>query len=571
MADRSFTRRDFLQQFAPPLDGVRVEQVFPDQADLTAANFPESDITLAGDLTPYTGAWNAELAAHLLRRATFGVKKAQLDQLTALGSADAAVEFVLNVPPAPPAPPINNYNNTDPLDPFIDPVVPSGQTWVNAPYNLDFEGARIESWRGWWLDRMLHSEANIQEKMTLFWHNHFATRTDTAFWGRVSYLYNATLRQYALGNFKEFVKAVTLDPCMLIFLNGFLNDGSAPDENYARELQELFTVGKDEGVTYSEDDVVAAARVLTGWRVNYFNATSYLDPNAHDTGFKVFSSYYNNSVIQGSTNAEQELDALLDMIFQREEVARFICRKIYRFFLYYKIDATVEADIIEPLAQIFRDNNYEIRPVMEALLKSEHFFDAYNKGCFIKTPLDLVVGVLRNFNKEIPASTLMEEYRILLSLNYYAGNLQMLAGDPPNVAGWQAYRQSPTFYRIWINGDTMRNRNIFSDFLSFAALSGSPDFQLDHVAFAEQFANPGDPNLLIDDTVRVLLPMPITPAQKQFLKGILLSGQISDGYWTAAWLDYLANPGNQMAYETVWFRLASMHKYIMNLAEYQLS
>lgn len=571
MADRSITRRDFFHQFAPGTDGAQVEQIFPEQADLTAANFPETEFTLSGGLTPYTGPWGPEQAAHLLRRVTFGVKKDQLDQLVALGSAATAVDFVLDVPQTPPAPPVNNYNNYDVVPQFIDPVVPPGETWINAPYNIDFEGVRIESWRGWWLDRMLHSEANIQEKMTLFWHNHFATRTDAAFWGRLSYLYNATLRQHALGNFKEFVKAVTLDPCMLVFLNGVLNHVSAPDENYARELQELFTVGKDSPVTYTEDDVVAAARVLTGWRINFSNTTTYFDPGAHDTGFKVFSGYYNNTVIQGSADGEAELDALLDMIFQKEDVATFICRKIYRFFLYYKIDATVETDVIEPLAQIFRDNNYDIRPVMAALLNSEHFFDAYNKGCFIKTPLDTVLGVLRNFNKEIPVATPLEEYTLRLQINYFCGNMQLLPGDPPNVAGWPAFRQSPTYYRTWINADTMRLRNQLTDLLSFAVLTGNGQLQLDHVAFAAQFANPGDPNLLIEDTIQVLLPMELSAEKKQFLKSILLSGQANDYYWTVAWLAYVANPGNQMAYEAVWFRLASLHKYIMNLAEYQLA
>ena len=568
MADSSITRRNFLRQFAPPVGGVRVEQVPPEQADLTAANFPETDFTLSGGLTPYVGPWGPEQAAHLLRRVTFGVKKAQIDQLTALGSAGAAVDFVLTVPQTPSAPPVNNYNNPD----FTDPDVPLGQTWVNAPYNLDAEGVRIESWRGWWLDKILNSEANIQEKMTLFWHNHFATRTDAAFWGRVSYLHNVTLRQHALGNFKEFVKAVTLDPCMLVFLNGFLNDVSAPDENYARELQELFTVGKDSPATYTEDDVVAAARVLTGWRINLSNLTTYFDPNAHDSGFKVFSSYYNNTVIQGSANGEQELDALLNMIFQKEDVAKFICRKIYRFFLYYKIDAAVETDVIEPLAQIFRDNNYEIRPVMVALLQSEHFFDAYNKGCFIKTPLDLVVGVMRNFNIAIPGSTPYDEFLMRLYVNYGCGNLQQLPGDPPNVAGWPAFRQSPGYYRFWINGNTMRDRNIITDVLSFYFIGTDNDqMKIDHIEFAKQFDNPGDPNLLIEDTLRVLLPMEISAAKKQLLKNILLSNQTNDIYWTVAWLAYLSNPNDQMVYQAVWFRLASMHKYIMNLAEYQLS
>ena len=567
MADHSITRRNFLQQFAPVMSDVRVEQISSEKADLTAAGFPENEFTLSGTLAPYTGPWGAGQAAHLLRRVTFGVKKSQLDQLIALGSAGAAVDFVLDVPQTTPAPPVNNYNNPD----FTDPAVPLGQTWVNAPYYLEAEGARIESWRGWWLDRMINSEANIQEKMTLFWHNHFATRTDAAFWGRVSYQYNATLRQHALGNFKEFVKAVTLDPCMLVFLNGVLNNVTAPDENYARELQELFTVGKDSAVTYTEDDVVAAARVLTGWRINFGDATTYFDPGAHDNGFKVFSSYYNNAVIQGNSNGDQELDALLNMIFLKEDVAKFICRKIYRFFLYYKIDATVETDIIEPLAQIFRDNNYEIKPVMAALLQSEHFFDAYNKGCFIKTPLDQIVGILRNYNLNIPGSTPNDEYLMRLYLNYGSANLQMLPGDPPNVAGWQAYRQSPSYYRTWINGDTIRNRNIISDALAFYYIGTDNDqLKIDHIAFASQFDNPGDPNQLIDDVVAILLPMEISTAQKQFIKSILLSGQANDFYWTAAWQTYLANPTNQMLYEAVWFRLASMHKYIMNLAEYQL-
>lgn len=571
MADHSISRRNFLQQLTPAFDDVRVEQISSEEADLKAAQFPESNFTLSGDLTPYTGPWDYGQAAHLLRRISFGVKKDQLDQLVSLGSAEAAVDFVLDIPQTPPVPPVNNYNNPAASPPFIDPVVPSGETWINAPYNIDYEGVRIESWRGWWLDRMQHSGANIHEKMTLFWHNHFATRTDKAVWGRVSYLYNATLRQHALGNFKEFVKAVTLDPCMLIFLNGVLNNVAAPDENYARELQELFTVGKDSPVTYTEDDVVAAARVLTGWRINFLNATTYFDPIAHDTGFKVFSSYYNNTVIQGSANGDQELDALLDMIFQKEDLAKFICRKIYRFFVYYKIDATVETDVIEPLAQIFRDNNYDIRPVMSTLLNSEHFFDAYNKGCFIKTPLDLALGVLRNFNKEVPVNTPLEEYTLRLQINYFCGSMQLLPGDPPNVAGWQAFRQSPTYYRTWINGDTMRSRNLYTDLLSFAILTGNAALQLDNVAFASQFSNPGDPNQLIDDTLRVMLPMEISAEKKQFLKSILLSGQANDFYWTVAWLAYVANPGDQMAYQTVWFRLASLHKYIMNLAEYQLA
>ncbi|HNE29883.1 MAG TPA: DUF1800 family protein, partial [Saprospiraceae bacterium] len=379
-----------------------------------AAEWPSGTVTLSGDLSPYNGPWDFDRAAHLLRRATFGARKSQIDLLLAQGSAQAAVDFVLNLPATQPDPPVNNYNNAD----YTDPDVPAGQTWVNAypDFNNGNEGYRIESWRGWWLKLMIDGEPNIREKMTLFWHNHFATQTTEVFIGRLVYNYNRRLREGCLSNFKSLARTITLDQMMLVYLNGYLNDKSAPDENYARELQELFTIGKDTPAQYTEDDVVAAARVLTGWRINPFSLDVYLDINAHDTGNKQFSGFYNNTVIQGSINGDAELDALLDMIFAKEEVALFICRKLYRFFVYYVIDQTVEDTIIAPLAQLFRDSNYDIMPVVETLLKSEHFFDAYNKGCYIKNPLDLTVGVLRNFDLSIQAPTLSEDWFMPLYL-----------------------------------------------------------------------------------------------------------------------------------------------------------
>ncbi len=586
MGDFKLSRRRFFKKLSPIPDlpdlpaeasakaGASVHiQHLPAEALAKAGSLQPlgTEFTLQGGLAPYQGPWTKAEAAHLLRRTTFGLKKAHLDQMLALGSAAAAVDAVLNIPTTPPAPPINNYNNPNANPPYADPNVPSGQTWVNAPYDVNAEGYRIESWRGWWLNRMVDGDANIQEKMTLFWHNHFATKTEALFWGKPIYKHNQMLRANALGNFKTFVKSVTIDPFMLYFLNGYLNNVVAPDENYARELQELFTVGKESANSYSEDDVVVAARVLTGWTIDQQTGDTIFRPQLHDAGFKVFSSFYNNTVIQGSSNGNAELDALLNMIFQKEEVSLFICREIYRFFIYYKIDADVEANVIVPLAQIFRDNNFEIQPVMRALLLSEHFFDAVNKGCQIKNPLDQTVGILRNYNLSLPSPTLFDQYFIRLSINYFCGSLQMLPGDPPNVAGWQAYRQSPNYYRVWISSDTIRNRNIISDVMAFAGVDvGTEKLIINHIAFAAQFSNPGDPNILIEETLALLLPMPLSIIKKIFLKSILLSGQLSDHYWTDAWNAYINNPNDPMAFQTVWFRLASLHKYIMNLAEYQL-
>ncbi len=523
--------------------------------------------TINGGLNPYAGPWNYEQAAHLLRRTTFGVKRADLQLLLSM-SMDEAVDHILNVPTTPPDPPINNYNNDD----YTDPVVPPGEVWVDANYDQDGEGYRIESFRGWWVNQMLTQEANIQEKMTLFWHNHFATEAGEVIYGKTNYQHNVKLRANALGNFKQLTKVVTLDPMMLYYLNGFLNTVSAPDENFARELQELFTIGKDNPDHYTEADIVAAARVLTGWRVNPLPNQTFFSAIDHDFNNKQFSSFYNNTVIQGGIDGEVELDALLDMIFAKNEVAEFICRKIYRWFIYYNIDETTEQNVIQPLAQIFRDNNYDIKPVLETLLKSEHFFDAVNAGCFIKTPVDIVIGTLRTFDLTVPGSTLWDDFVMKYYFLYLLGNMQMVPGSPPNVAGWQAFRQSPQYYRIWINGDTARNRNFYTDILTTYYLETDNDkLRIDPIVFVSGFDDPGNPVTLIDDLTKLLLPQPISATKKILLKSILLSGLPSDSYWTIAWFDYLNNPNDPMAFEVVNVRLTILMRYILSLPEYQLA
>ncbi len=534
---------------------------------------PAQKITLLGGLNPYNGPWGYAQAAHLLRRTGFGLKKSEMDTLLGM-TMNSAVNKVLTVPANAPAPPVNNYNNPPE---YSDPLVALGQTWTTV--NLDFsnfdgqaEAYRVESWRGWWYELMLNQNTSILERMTLFWSNHFATQTEAVPWGRSVYEYNKMLRSNALGNFKEMTKMVTLEGMMLIYLNGFLNAKGAPDENYARELQELFTVGKEGGQQFSEDDVVAAARVLTGWRNTFTDNSSYHYPVDHDFDNKQFSAFYNNTVIQGGVDGEAELDAMLDMIFDRPEVAEFICRKIYRWFVYYDITPDTEQNVIQPLADIFRNNNYDIKPVMETLLKSEHFFEAAQTGCFIKTPVDISIGALRTFNLSIPASTPWDGFVMRYYLTAYLADMSMIPGDPPNVAGWQAFRQIPQFYRIWINGDTLRNRNLFTDILTAYFIGTTNDqLKIDLIGFAKQFINPGNPVTLVDDITKLLLPQPLSATKKFLLKSILLSGLPDDSYWTAAWNAHISNPGDPMAEEVVRSRLLAFHLYLTRLPEFQLA
>jgi uncharacterized protein (DUF1800 family) len=523
-------------------------------------------------LSGYTGPWTETEVVHMLRRLTFGVKQQDVTTFSGLSMSDA-VDALLNTVPPIPTPPVNDYESmmyTDPTGVF------PGQTWVNAPYgDTTVDSYRENSLKKWWMGLMVNSNSSIFEKMVYFWHNHFAIEFDVVGDSRKSYNYYMLLRAHAMGNFKTFVKEMTTEPAMLVYLNGYLNVNYSPDENYARELQELFTVSKDYLPHYTEDDVQAAARVLTGWRINNSTLLSYFDPTLHDTSNKQFSFYYNNAIINGQSgmNGANETNTLVNMMFAKFETAKYICTKLYRFFVYYDIDATVESTIIEPLANILVANNFEIKPVLMALFKSDHFFDVLSQGCFIRTPLDFIVGTFRTFNINIPNTlTYDEKYAVYDSIRNYSSYLNVSIGQPPNVAGWSAFYQTPEYHEIWINSTTLPRRQSFTDMmLNGGFTAGTPaQIKIDHLTYTANFANAGDPDALIDYYVKMLLGLPISVAHHDSLKSILLSGQVSNYYWTNAWDNYVNNP-NVPNTNIVSARIRSVLIELTRLAEHHLS
>lgn len=530
-------------------------------------------------LTPYGGSWTTKEVAHLLKRTMFGATKPDIDYFKAM-TVSQAVDALLNVPATVPPPPLKNYDNTsiDPAD--LDYGVAQGTTWVNT-YSTDgtANARRINSLKAWWTGLMVNQGRTIQEKMTLFWHNHFSTEATSYDRGVYGYNHVSLLRQSAVGNFKKLVRDITLDIAMLRYLNGYLNTATAPDENYGRELQELFTLGKENNPNYNEDDVKAAARVLTGWGIDFSNDTRRFVLSRHDKTNKQFSAFFGNTVITGRNDAaagDTELDDLLNMIFNKKvEVSEFIVRKLYRWFCYYTIDATTETNVIKPLAQIFRDNNWEVKPVLATLLKSEHFFDPLNQGCLIKSPLEHVIGCCREFGMKFPdqVTEYTDAYNMWNLLRFYTTILQQNLGDPPNVSGWPAYYQTPQFYELWINADTLPKRNLFTDaMITNGYTQNGKTIIINAVDFTKSLPNPADPNLLINDALDILYRVPLSDASKLTIKQqILLSNQTQDFYWTNAWNAYLANPNDAAAYNIVNTRLKSLYKYLMNLAEYQLA
>lgn len=548
-------RKDFLSLLAP--DAVRREA---------------GTVKLLSGLDPYTGTWDTPQIAHLLRRTGFGAKMADIELLRPMTPAQA-VDYVLNIPGTAPAPPVNNYNNV-----MNDPNVPAGQTWVTQPitsFDVNINNLRVDSLRSWWIGLMLNDGPHIREKMTLFWHNHFATEANVVSLAQALHNHYALLRANCLGNFKNLTKLVTLDAAMLQYLNGNLNSATAPDENYGRELQELFTVGKGPDSHYTEDDVKMAAKVLTGYRINFLTLGYYFDAAQHDTGNKTFSAFYDNTTINGQSgqNGQQELDQMLTMIFATDECAKHICRKLYQFFVYYKIDATIEANVIEPLADIFRTSGYEILPTVEALFKSQHFFDSMSLGCVIKNPLDYVVGSSREFNITIPDnSQLALQYKHWSLLYGQAATMNMNIGDPPVVSGWPAYYQQPMFHEIWIDSDTIAKRVSYADaVLTNGINSGGASILIDPLPFVANLPDPNDPNALVNDSVEYLYGIGIGPNTFDFFKSFLLSGQSQDHYWTDAWVAYTQDPGDPTNLNIVQTRLKALYKAMLQQPEYHLS
>jgi uncharacterized protein (DUF1800 family) len=523
-------------------------------------------------LEPYTGAWNTTTAAHLLRRTMFGPRRAEI-QAVAAGSMNTAVNTILSV-------------QSDPNP----PTGPAGENFTALVYDSNNDGTYRNYLKAWWIGLMVKQPISIVEKMTLFWHNHFVSESNDIQDVRYSYFQNVLFRQNALGNFKSLVKAVTIDPAMLRYLNGNTNTKARANENYGRELQELITIGKGPEISqgnytnYAEQDVQAAAKVLTGWtdvRGDATNPTprSSFNANNHDTTDKTFSSAYQNTVIRstlvnGLADGSKEIDDLLNMIFAQQATSLYICRKLYRWFVYYDISADVEANVIVPMAAILRSNNFAVKPVLDTLFKSAHFYDPNTMGCFIRTPIDIVVGSVRQlpFSPIIPDLSLSANYSLANSLRNTAANLGMNLFDPPDVAGWKAYYQIPDYHELWINATTLPTRGQYTDSLFTAVRNGTTTYKVDPFAYAQTMNAPDNPYTLIDDLARELFALTLTQKQKDYLMySVMLLHQGSEYEWTTNWQAYLANPNNTTAKNYVTNTLNNLLKFMLRMAEAQLA
>jgi uncharacterized protein (DUF1800 family) len=376
---------------------------------------------------------------------------------------------------------------------------------------------------------------------------------------------------------------------------------------------ELYTIGKGPQIApgdytnYTEDDIKEAARVLTG----YFYEESFenYDPEfypdiliargqvftwgeddlaiLHDPGTKTFSEKFQNrqitpgQIISGYATKDavlQELDELIDMIFDQPETARFICRKLYRFFVYYDISEEIEQDIIEPLAQAFSDSNYNLQSVLTLLFSSQHFFDEDNSqttdditGAMIKSPVDLFVHIFRFFEIGMPSDPYKnyhESYRNII-FNYIA-IMGMVMYIPPDVAGYPAYFQGPSFHRNWITPTNLA----FRYWLVYPLLQGVKNasqellFQLDILSWienAQNISDPSNPEVLIDELTSYLLATELELERQTFFMNVL-TDNYPPYYWTQEWSNYQQGGTD----EIVKYQLSKLMIALVNSPEYQL-
>ena len=530
-----------------------------------------SETSVSLSMQPYSGAWTKEEAAHLLKRTLFGPTNQQM--LDAVNNGmNATVATLLSINPI--NPPLT-------YDPF-ETISPIGTTWINSVYPSgtiaaqNVETARLKSLGAWVMERLNNLEVSIAEKMCLFWHNHFAASAASD--SRATYNYHMLLRSHALGNFRQMVKDITIDPCMLLFLNGATNNVYSPNENYARELLELFTIGKGpqlaagDYTNYTEEDVAAGAKILTGYTVDGLRSTTLPSPIAvyysvlHDNSTKQLSYHFNNATI--SNDEATEYQNYIDVIFQQAAVAEYICTKLYRYFVNYDITLDVQTNVISAMSATLIANNYEILPVMDELLKSEHFYDITLRGAIIRSPLEVIFGMF-NATESAPNFDLATNSDMYLNLYYVAETMTQSYASPPSVAGWTAYYQAPAFSKLWVNSTTIKTRFDISNYVT--VLTGIPvngfNLKLNSLQFYNNLSLPDDPISAINEMCDVFFPKPISDTKKTALKALLTNG-LSDATWAYQYQQYVG--GDTTLEASIALRINVVLARIFKMPEFQM-
>jgi len=380
-------------------------------------------------LAPFAGSLDLQRAAHLYRRLGFSASSETITQATnqpATALVNSLISEALNLPPAP---------------------APEWADWNNSNYPEDDDARRqlrnnqIREWGLTYTNGLLQN--NLRDRLSFFWSNHFVTELGVYDCSSFLYHYINCLQRNAIGNFKTFISEIGLTSAMLFYLDGAYNNRNNPNENYGRELYELFSLGEGNG--YTEQDIIETARALTGYvnRGEIGCSQVTFNPEQFDGEAKT---------ILGQTG-NWGYDDVIDILFEQRstEIATFICTKFYEFFVHPDSDAAEAQPIIQGLATTFAQNDFEIAPVLTQLFSSQHFFDETAIGVIIKSPFDLYLNLIRetNFSFDDDVLTNVIDASRMLGQNLFS---------PVDVAGWQRDR-------TWINTNFIIGRWLTSEFI----------------------------------------------------------------------------------------------------------
>lgn len=385
---------------------------------------PAGTLDTATALAPYRGHWNMRLAAHLLRRAGFGGTTEQVGRLAALdvGAAVASLVNFADTRGLPNGPTLSGPPNYMGMRPDRETIKADRKAHV----------AQVRDLQQWWLNRMIATPAPLQEKMTLFLHGHFTT---TAIQKGVSPLevgqQNDLFRRYALGNFHSLTLAVSQDPAMLKYLDNARSNRDHPNENYARELMEIYTLGIG---NYTEGDVRESARAFTGFQVQRGRGFVF-NQRDHDDGRKTFLGQ--SGTFDGND--------IVNIIFQQPAAATYLSTKLLAYFVY----SDPEPELVAQFADVIRKNRFELKPSLTTLFASNVFFSERAYRALVKSPVEFVIGAHQTFGfTNIEPETLPSLRR-----------MGQVLFSPPNVKGWDGGA-------AWLNSETLLTRENFASALS---------------------------------------------------------------------------------------------------------
>ncbi len=485
--------------------------------------------------------WDASAVNHIYHRLGFSAKYTEvLDALKM--SPSELIDGLMS----------DAIENEKPAAPFA-----SEEWYEKGPYqgaDVDkihyedylYQGAKFDIALDW-LTLMAMPRTMLREKLTLFWHNHFVTEADVIYHPQNVYRHLDYLRRNVWGNFKQMVKDVTIAPAMLIYLDGVFSQKGMINENYAREMMELFTMGRVDRYgkeNYRQSDVVAMAHSLAGWRYRLIEPypevlTPFFAPYYYDFDLKKSPFGADPKLYGLASSGDTRIEAdVIELLFEKRgaEIAWHISKKFYTTFVYRGTLNSESEKMVEQLAEILLASNWELKPMIIKLFKSEHFFDIRFRGADIKSPVEYVVGMLRNFDVKV-------DYLRAGSIHWYLADTGQVLLNPPNVKGWIGYHN-------WLNTSSITKRNtdvahafIMGNGIEGRYINAHTGNNYDGISFTDeqvtawsmQFDGVADDLLLFAKNIASFLTS-INPSE-EMLKGLLHRSGISVSYEWASFPD----------------------------------